>query len=199
VAEASTGFFVTAATGQSRFDTKYTSRYVDAARSSVPNAELNAHNLYWSIGCGYSVTDWVRVTAGYEDWGKSTASSSSSTGEIYPLTVGAKGVYLSYAPILHIIPLISLDPEIGFLYSDIHVGTDFSAAHGVSDSNFKSGYSMRPRYGLGLSVHLPTVPVVVGIKYLQTDLPDAKLNPGSNFFTDKIRPRTVVLTAQYSF
>ncbi len=198
VAKASTGFFVTAAAGQSRIHTNYASRYTDDARSSVPNSELNANNLYWSVGCGYSVTDLLRVAAGYEDWGKATAPSTISTGEIYPLTVGAKGVYVSYAPMIKIVPAISIDPDIGLLFSNIHIGTNFASAHGISDANTRSGYSTRLRLGLGVSVHLPGS-FVVGIKYLQTDLPEATLKAGASFYTDKIRSRVVVLSGQYSF
>ena len=198
VARASTGFFVTAAAGQSRIHTNYASRYTDDERSSVPSAELSANQLYWSVGCGYSVVDLLRVTAGYEDWGKATASSTISTGEIYPLTVGTKGVYVSYAPMIKIVPTISLDPDIGLLYSDINIGTNFARAHGISDANTRSGSSTRVRLGLGLSVHLPGS-FVVGIKYLQTDLPDAALKAGASFSTDKIRLRVLVLSGQYSF
>jgi opacity protein-like surface antigen len=202
LAQASTGFFITAGAGQSRINSKYTSRYVDTARSSVPNSELNAHDLYWSVGCGYSITDLLRVTAGYEDWGQSTAPSSVSTGsgaaEIYPLTIGAKGFYVSYAPMITLFPGLSVDPEIGFLYSNIRIGTDWGRATGGADANNRSGYTSRPRYGLGLSLHLPG-PLVVGLKYLQTDLPESELKPGASFFTNKIRPRTFVLSAQYSF
>lgn len=195
---ASTGFFVTAAGGQSRFHSKYTTRYTDASRSSIPNSEVNAHDMYWSVGGGYSFTDLFRVTAGYEDWGQTTGSSTSPSGDIYPLTVGAKGFYVSYAPMIHVIPLISIDPDIGFLYSDIHVGTNFAGANGISDANTQSGYTTRLRMGLGISVH-PPGPFVVGIKYLQIDLPESHAKTGASFFTDKIRPRTIVLTAQYNF
>lgn len=195
VAQASTGFFVTAAGGQSQFRTKYTSRYVDATRSSVPNAEVNEHAAYWSVGCGFSFTDLLRVTAGYEDWGKVTGSSTAPTGEIHPLTVGAKGFYASYAPMIHVIPFLSIDPEVGVLYTDVHVRTSFQ---NDGDPNIQSGYSTRFRYGLGISIH-PPGPFVIGIKYLQIDLPGSDLKAGSTFFTDKIRPRTIVLTAQYSF
>ncbi|MFT3781881.1 MAG: hypothetical protein QM790_07685 [Nibricoccus sp.] len=195
LAEADTGFFLTAAGGQSRFRTKYTTRYTDATRSSVPNAEVNAHDLYWSVGAGLSFTDLLRVTAGYEDWGQTTGSSASATGQIYPLTVGAKGFYASYAPMIHVIPLISVDPEVGILYSDVKLRTNFQSD---GDPNIQSGYTARFRYGIGISVH-PPGPFVVGIKYLQIDLPGAEFKAGSSFFTDKIRPRVVVLTAQYNF
>lgn len=198
VTRASTGFFVTAAGGQSRFHSKYTTRFTDASRSSLPNSEVNAHDLYWSVGGGYAFTDLLRVTAGYEDWGKATGPSTSASGEIYPLTVGAKGFYVSYAPTIHVLPLVSIDPDIGFLYSDIRIGTNFSNTTGVSDSNTKSGYTTRLRMGLGVSVHLPAS-FVVGIKYLQIDLPESSAKAGASFFTDKIRPRVLVLTAQYSF
>lgn len=198
VAKADTGFFVTAAAGQSRIHTSYASRYTDAARSSVPNSELSTNNLYWSVGCGYSATDLLRVTAGYEDWGKATAPSAISTGEIYPLTVGAKGVYVSCAPMIRILPAISIDPDIGLLFSDLHIGTDFASAHGISDANTRSGYSTRLRLGLGMSLHLSSS-FVVGIKYLQTYLPEAPLKAGASFSTDKIRPRVILLSGQYSF
>jgi opacity protein-like surface antigen len=197
-AEASTGFFVTAAGGQSRIHTKYTSRYTDATRSAIPNSEVNAHDLYWSVGGGVSFTDYLRVAAGYEDWGKTTGPSTTPSGEIYPLTVGAKGMYVSYAPLFRIIPLISVDPEIGFLYSDIHIGTNFSSTSGMSDSNTKSGYKTCLRAGIGVSVHLPGS-FAIGIKYLQIELPDTDSKVGSTFFTDKIRPRTIVLSALYTF
>jgi opacity protein-like surface antigen len=198
VAQASTDFFVTAAVGQSRIHTNYASRYTDAARSAVPNSELSAHELYWSIGCGYAPADLLRVTAGYEDWGQATAPSAISTGAIYPLTVGAKGVYVSYAPIITIVPAISIDPDIGLLFSDIHIGTDFASATGISDANTRSGNSTRLRLGLGVSVHLSET-LVVGIKYLQIDLPEATLKAGASFYTDKIRPHVIMLTGQYSF
>lgn len=198
VARASTGFFVAAAAGQSRIHTNYTSRYTDAARSSVPNSELRTNNLYWSVGCGYSVTDLLRVTAGYEDWGQSTAASAISTGEIYPLTVGAKGVYVSIAPMIKILPAMSIDPELGLFYSDTRIGTDFASAHGISDANTRSGYSTRLRLGLGVSLHL-SGSFVVGVKYLQTDLPETASKVGASFYTDRIRPRVVALTGQYSF
>ena len=195
VAQASTGFFVTAAAGQSRFSTKYTTRYVDAARSTVPNAEVNEHANYWSVGCGVSFTDYARFTAGYEDWGKVTGSATSPTGEIYPLSVGAKGFYASYAPMIHVFPFLSIDPEVGVFYTDIHMRTNFQSD---GDPNIQSGYSARMRYGLGVSIH-PPGPFVIGLKYLMVDLPGAELKPGSTFFTDKIRPRTILLTAQYGF
>ena len=201
-ANAGTGFFVTAAAGAARIHTKYTSRYVDAARSSVPSSELGAHDLYWSVGGGYSLTDLLRVTGGYEDWGKSTAPSFVTSGsvseEIYPLTVGAKGFYISYAPMITVVPGLSVDPEIGFLYSDVHIGTNFGSTTGTADTNFRSGFTTRPRYGLGLSLHLPG-PFVVGAKYLRIDLPESKLRAGASFFTDRIRPNTFVVSAQYSF
>jgi len=195
IAQASTGFFVTAAGGQSQFRTKYTTRYTDATRSAVPNSEVNEHSNYWAVGSGVSFTDFLRVTAGYEDWGKVTGSSTTPTGDIYPLTLGAKGFYASFAPMIHVIPFLSIDPEVGVLYTDIHVRTNFQ---NDGDPNIQSGYSSRFRYGLGLSIH-PPGPFVIGIKYLQIDLPEAKVRAGSSFFTDKIRPRTIVLTAQYSF
>ena len=195
IAQASTGFFVTAAGGQSQFRTKYTTRYTDATRSAVPNSEVNEHSNYWAVGSGVSFTDFLRVTAGYEDWGKVTGSSTTPTGDIYPLTLGAKGFYASFAPMIHVIPFLSIDPEFGVLYTDIHVRTNFQ---NDGDPNIQSGYSSRFRYGLGLSIH-PPGPFVIGIKYLQIDLPEAKVRAGSSFFTDKIRPRTIVLTAQYSF
>jgi opacity protein-like surface antigen len=193
--QASTGFFVTVAGGQSQFRTKYTTRYVDATRNSVPNSEVNEHGNYWAVGGGYSFTDFLRVTAGYEDWGKVTGPSMSPTGEIYPLTVGAKGYYASFAPMIHVIPFLSIDPEVGVLYSDVHLRTNFQ---NDGDPNIQSGYSSRFRYGLGISLH-PPGPFVIGIKYLQIDLPEAKFRAGSSFFTDKVRPRTILLTAQYSF
>jgi hypothetical protein len=141
---------------------------------------------------GFSFTDFARFTAGYEDWGKTTGSSASSTGDIYPLTVSAKGFYLSYAPMIHVLPLISIDPEVGVLYSNVHVGTNFASSVGLADTSTKSGYSARKRFGLGVSVH-PPGPFVIGVKYLQIDL------PAPSYVTEKIRPNTIILTAQYSF
>lgn len=107
-------------------------------------------------------------------------------------------MYVSYAPMIKIVPAISIDPDIGLLYSDIQIGTSFAGAHGISDANTRSGYSTRLRLGLGMSVHLPGS-FVVGVKYLQTDLPEATLRAGASFYTDKIRLRVIVLSGQYSF
>jgi hypothetical protein len=197
IARAGTGLFITAAAGQSQVHTNYISRFVGPF-DSVPSSVLDAHNLYWSIGGGYSATNLLRVTAGYEDWGKETAPSMVSRGAIYPLTVGAKGVYASYAPAIKIAPRLSIDPDIGFLLANLHIGTDWARTYGVSDANTKSGYSTRLRLGLGMSMRLPRH-FVVGIKYLQTDLPEMSLKPRASFYTDKIRPRAFMLSGQYSF
>jgi hypothetical protein len=198
VAEASTGFFFTAATGQSRINAKYTSLYTDATRETAVGAELNSHTLYWSVGLGFSLTDLLRVTAGYEDWGKSTAPAGTGADQIYPLTVGDRGYYVSYAPMIKVFPRVSIDPEIGLLYSNIDISTDFGRSNGFVDTNVRLGHSTLPRYGIGISVHLPGT-FVVGVKYLQIELPGAGPRFGSAFFTEKIRARTLVLSAQCSF
>ncbi len=164
----------------------------------MPQADLDERNLYWSVGGGYEFTSLLRVVAGYEDWGVSTGSSSSAAGEIYPLTVGAKGIYAAYAPVLKLAFGFQLEAEVGFLYSDLNIGTDFGSAHALRDVNVRSEYSVRPRYGIGLSYRLP-IAFTVGIKYLKLDLPESKLQAGSAFYTDKIRPSTVVITAAYNF
>ncbi len=85
--------------------------------------------------------------------------------------------------------------DLGVFYTDIHLRTNFQSN---GDPNIQSGYSARMRYGLGFSLH-PPGPFVIGLKYLMVDLPGAERIAGSTFFTDKIRPRTILLTAQYSF
>jgi len=200
VARAGDGFFVTASAGQSRVKTNYVSRYLDSARSSLPQSKLDGRNLYWSVGVGYGLTNLLRVVAGYEDWGKSTASSAAADGTaLYPLTVEAKGVYAAYAPVLQLALGLELQAEVGFLYSDLHLGTNFGSINNVSDTNVRASYSLRPRYGLGLAYKIPVLDVKVGIKYLQIDLPDARVSAGSAFSTGNIRPSTVVVSAQYSF
>jgi len=199
LAAESNTWFLTAATGQSRYVANYVSRYTNPIMNSVPGANLNSHNFYWSIGAGYAFVDLARFTAGYEDWGRATGAASVGQLGIFPLTASAKGVYCSYSPILDLGFGLTLDPEIGFLISDTYLGTNFGSTYGISDANVRSGMALRRRYGLGVSWRLlPTL--AVGVKYLQIDFPSAGLKPGASFaLTDTIRPSTVAVTAQLSF
>jgi opacity protein-like surface antigen len=192
-------WFLTAATGQSRYAAQYVSRYTNPIMNSVPGANLDSHNFYWSVGAGYAFVDLARFTAGYEDWGRSTGAASVGQLGIFPLTASAKGVYCSYSPILKLGFGLALEPEIGFLISDTYLGTNFASTYGISDANVRSRESLQQRYGLGLSWRLLSQ-LSVGVKYLQIDFPSAGFKPGASFFlTNTIRPSTVAVTAQLSF